>query len=59
MVKFKISLLFQYRQDSLRFANLIYNTPWARIGPFIIGLILGYILYAEKAKILACRLTKV
>ena len=30
----------------------IYDAPWARIGPFIIGILLGYIIFAEKSNII-------
>jgi hypothetical protein len=26
----------------------IYRTPWGRMGPFIIGIIIGYIIYKCK-----------
>ena len=47
------------RPEGDKFSKLIYNAPYARIGPYIVGLILGYIIYAEKVDILRCRLTRV
>ena len=41
------------------FSKLIYDAPWARIGPFIIGIILGYIIFAVKTKTMTSGLTKV
>jgi hypothetical protein len=30
--------------------NKIYIKPWCRVGPFVIGILLGYFLYEHKTK---------
>ena len=30
--------------------DIIYQTPWCRIGPYLVGLLLGYLLYITDGK---------
>ncbi|GFO30227.1 nose resistant to fluoxetine protein 6-like [Plakobranchus ocellatus] len=50
-------LVYEYNFDILRnneggdYSNKLYFRPWARVGPFAIGLVVGYILYKTKCKV--------
>ncbi len=41
--------MFQFNLSANYFIH-IYITPWCRIGPYIIGLLLGYKLFIDKKK---------
>ncbi|RUS70552.1 hypothetical protein EGW08_021681, partial [Elysia chlorotica] len=47
-------LVYDYNFDILRpgegYSFKLYFRPWTRVGPFVIGLIFGYILYRTKCK---------
>ncbi|GFR60240.1 nose resistant to fluoxetine protein 6-like [Elysia marginata] len=47
-------LVYEYDFDVIRnnagFSGLLYLRPWSRVGPFVIGLLFGYILYRTKCK---------
>ncbi len=48
-----------FRPEGELFKKLVFNTPWARICPFIIGLILGYIIFVEKSNETMTKLSSV
>ena len=42
--------MFYYYRTGLAFDNY-YDKPWARIGPYVIGIFAGYILYMTNCKL--------
>ena len=47
-VKLKI---FYFSKDVTSVMDLLYVKPWTRIGPYVIGFSLGYILYKTECKV--------
>jgi len=41
--------------EQYRFVNILYYPPWVRIGPYIIGMITGYIITRLNKKIILKR----
>ena len=31
--------------------DVVYQTPWCRIGPYLVGMLLGYLLYITKGNV--------
>lgn len=42
--------IFAYRDTANNSFDLIYIKPWCRIGPYVVGLFTGYVLYKTKCK---------
>ena len=52
-------LHFIFSPESETFRRLVYYPPWCRISTFIIGIILGYVLYQEKSSVFMTKLNLV
>ncbi|XP_013412597.1 nose resistant to fluoxetine protein 6 [Lingula anatina] len=40
----------QYSQQSQEYMEILYMKPWTRIGPYLVGMVAGYILYVTECK---------
>ncbi|XP_052225024.1 nose resistant to fluoxetine protein 6-like [Dreissena polymorpha] len=48
---FSVSIMQRNKDEKGDSIELIYIKPWTRIGPYIVGLLTGYILYKTKCKV--------
>lgn len=46
-------------EDQLAIFNGLYDQPWIRIGPYLLGMSFGYILYKKECKINITRVVAV
>ena len=56
MLSLLMSLSLSRRRNGLDYMHKVYIPPWCRVGPFAVGLVLGYSLFITRGQV---RMSKV
>lgn len=58
-IELRLLCVYNYRDVYDAYTNQYYVKPWCRMGPYIIGILFGYLLYKTKSKLRINKVRKI